>query len=54
MWLFKELRVFMFFVIFKGPFKKYVNILGGRRVKQNSDKVWQGGVKPKSDVTTFQ
>ena len=37
-----------------GPFKKYVTDLGGRGVKQNSDKVWQEGrgVKPKSDVTT--
>ena len=39
----------------KGPFKKYVGGLGGRGVKQDSDKEWQGGrgVKQNSDVTAY-
>ena len=27
----------------QGPFKKYVTLLGGREVKENSDKEWQRG-----------
>ena len=39
-----------------GPFKKYVTGLGGRGVKQNSDKQWQGGegVESNSDVTAYE
>ena len=40
---------------YKGPLKKYVTGLGGRGVKQNGGKEWQGGrgFKQNSDVTAY-
>ena len=42
--------------IHQGAIQKYVTGLGGRGVKQNSDKQWQGGrgFKPNSDVTAYE